>query len=155
MLSKSARLLCAQAVAASVTQLRSDQHNSPFTSIADNGNYNGDVVIVNGEGKRHGKGKMVYKQGADIHAVYEGQWVEGKRNGQGQMTFFKEFKDTTVHTIVGNWVDNLPVGKVVLTWSNGDKYDDVYFNNLERICARARVFAKTSAQTQPFRRVAI
>lgn len=46
-----------------------------FTDFGDTGTYTGDLV----EGKRHGKGKMVYDSGN----TYEGEFKDGNFDGKG------------------------------------------------------------------------
>ena len=78
-------------------------------------------------GKREGKGKMIYSKTGRIHFpaegeqisgdVYEGEWKNNIRHGQGKMTF----ENGEVYE--GQWTDDRRTGKGKMTYNT---YDGVY-----------------------------
>jgi len=71
-----------------------------------NGTYVGDIV----DGKRHGKGKYTFDNGA----VYEGDWENGLRDGTGVLT-------TSTYTYSGDFYRDRRSGDGVITYKDGTK----------------------------------
>jgi hypothetical protein len=73
-------------------------------------------------GKKHGKGKMVYVEDATHYAgeVYEGEWKDDKRDGNGKYTW----PDGDVY--VGEYKDGKRNGKGKYTVNSGSNKGDVY-----------------------------
>ena len=79
-----------------------------FIVIKNSGEYIGEIK----EGKRHGKGVMLY--GPIGGKKYNGTWVDGKRDGYGILTN----GDTLVYE--GTWVnDDERLGKGQIDFNNG------------------------------------
>lgn len=80
-----------------------------FEQWGTSGEYIGYVV----DGKRHGRGKMMYTTGD----IYDGEWHEDKRHGQGKM----RYTDGTYYD--GEWKNNLKDGKAKrYRYANGNIY---------------------------------
>jgi hypothetical protein len=62
------------------------------------------------EDKRHGKGTMIYK---NKYVVYTGDWAGDRREGFGKMTF----KEKCVYE--GQWKNNKMEGTGTFTWPRG------------------------------------
>jgi hypothetical protein len=77
--------------------------------------YEGDLK----DGKRHGKGKMIYNNGD----VYEGDWKEGKRHGKGKMIY----NEGDVYE--GEWKKGKKHGKGKMTYNEGDVYEGDWKEN--------------------------
>jgi hypothetical protein len=88
------------------------------------------------DGKRHGKGKYVYANGA----VYEGDWKDDKRHGSGNFVcangavYEGEYRADMRHGIgkyihddgavyEGNWKDHKKDGKGKCKYANGSEYE--------------------------------
>jgi hypothetical protein len=69
------------------------------------GTYYGDLQ----EGKKHGKGKMIYLSGK----IYEGEWKNGKKDGYGKMTY------ANGDVFEGEWKNNKRNGEGALTSKSG------------------------------------
>jgi hypothetical protein len=73
-------------------------------------------VIYEGEwkdGKIEGKGKMTYKNGD----IYEGEWKDGNREGQGKMNYY-----ISGNLYEGEWKDDKRHGHGKLIYSIGQEY---------------------------------
>ena len=68
---------------------------------------------VNAAGKRHGKGKLVFKSGT----TYEGDFVDGTYKGNGIMRF------ANGSTYDGEWDEGVRCGFGESTYANGDRYN--------------------------------
>eukprot|EP00756_Hemistasia_phaeocysticola_P030682 Hpha_TRINITY_DN16304_c2_g1::TRINITY_DN16304_c2_g1_i1::g.59219::m.59219 len=66
----------------------------------------------NKDGKRHGKGRMVFKYG-----VYEGEWANDKMQGHGVLHL------KTGNVYEGAFIDNKFDGLGTLRWKNGKVYE--------------------------------
>jgi hypothetical protein len=69
--------------------------------------------------KRHGVGKMIYKDGG----MYEGGYVGGKRDGQGRIQY------GTGDVYEGGWRAGLRVGRGVYKKTSGEVYSGQYLLN--------------------------
>ena len=76
------------------------------------------------DGKRHGKGKVIYSDGSS----YKGEWKEGLRDGTGTLKlrngdhYHGEFKDDIMH---GDGIYYQKDGtKIDATWNKGFKHGD-------------------------------
>ena len=67
-------------------------------------------------GKRHGKGKFVWKEEKWKGDTYDGDWVEGKKHGKGKYTY------ASGNTYDGDWTNDTRTGKGVFTYANGETY---------------------------------
>eukprot|EP00826_Nyctotherus_ovalis_P019763 TRINITY_DN1613_c0_g2_i1.p1 TRINITY_DN1613_c0_g2~~TRINITY_DN1613_c0_g2_i1.p1 ORF type:complete len:474 (-),score=97.51 TRINITY_DN1613_c0_g2_i1:133-1554(-) len=72
-------------------------------------------------GKRNGRGLMVYNTGR----VYEGDWVDDYREGKG----FEKYANG--NTYEGEYKSGKPSGKGIYTWSNGEIYDGEWKSGLK------------------------
>lgn len=80
--------------------------------------YTGEVL----NGKRHGKGKMVWRGGD----VYEGDWVNDKRTGKGRYIWGRNSK-CAGDVYEGDFVDGEPCGRGKYIWGwNTEWAGDVY-----------------------------
>lgn len=103
-----------------------------------NGKYTGERI----DGKKEGKGKFEWNDGAVYEGefsndmingqgklmipnkgTYEGYFVNGKKNGQGKYVFYND------DIYEGNWVDDKMSGKGKYTFANGDIYEGEFLNN--------------------------
>ena len=71
------------------------------------------------DGKRHGKGKMIFINGD----IYEGYWKNGFMNGNGTYTYV----DGNIYE--GDIKQNKKHGKGTLTYANGDIYEGNFIEN--------------------------
>jgi hypothetical protein len=90
--------------------------NGGETIKYDNGDvYDGEVK----DGKRHGKGKMIYSD----NMVYEGEWNDDNRKGRGKLTF----PDGSYYD--GEFKDNKMEGNGKMKFSNGVIYEGEWKNS--------------------------
>lgn len=76
--------------------------------------YTGEIV----NGKRHGKGNMIWPNGT----VYDGCWQNDLRSGKGRQVWGKDTEWAgTVYD--GDWNEDKPNGRGVATWNNGVVYE--------------------------------
>lgn len=121
------------------------QTNPVVTIETDLGTYTGEV---NGEGKPHGRGTLLYKP-SDTRDKYEGIFVDGMRDGVGILIFRNhdrlegEFQRDKVHgrakrtwtegdhpgTYDGDWVDDKMEGQGIRVWSNDNSVYKGTFKN--------------------------
>ena len=100
------------------TKLRSERLKYPYvlfedrTGGQDDGKYEGEFQGY----QRHGKGKMVYKNGD----VYDGYWKDGLLHGHGTYT-----KSGGNETYSGNYVNGVLQGKVTC-YSKSGAYEQIY-----------------------------
>lgn len=78
--------------------------------------YTGEVV----DGKRHGKGKLVWRNGD----IYEGDWRDDKRHGKGIFVW------TSGNLYEGDWRNDERHGKGKLTWKSGSCYEGDFSNGV-------------------------
>eukprot|EP01034_Spumella_vulgaris_P023774 gene23773-30039_t len=98
--------------------------------------------INTSDGKKHGKGIMLYATGD----VYEGDFVDDKKHGRGifrfaydQGSYEGEWKNNKFHgtgamrvpdcTYEGEYENGLRNGKGTMTWQNGAAYHGAYLND--------------------------
>ena len=79
------------------------------------GRYEGSLV----EGKQHGQGAFVYKDGSR----YEGSWEKGYYHGKGIMIY------KNGNRYEGDWVGGKRNGYGVFKWINGDRYEGEWRND--------------------------
>lgn len=73
---------------------------------------------TNAEGKKHGKGKIIYLDGS----MFDGNFVEDHKEGYGEY-FTKEV------TYKGEWQNGLKNGKGTLYFPNGDRVSTTFKND--------------------------
>src|ERR1700744_4151107 len=71
------------------------------------------------DGFAGGEGVLQWIVNGEPGTRLEGTFVGGKANGKGT-------KYQMGGTVEGNFVDGRPLGHVVMTWANGDKYEGDY-----------------------------
>jgi len=79
--------------------------------------YEGEIL----NGKRHGKGVMIYQSGR----YYEGDWVNDYREGKG----FEKY--SSGNSYEGQFIKGKPEGKGIYTWNNGEIYDGEWKDGLK------------------------
>ena len=79
--------------------------------------YEGDLV----NGKRHGKGLMMYKNGR----IYEGSWANDYREGKG----IEKYRNGSIYE--GDFLKGKAHGKGIYTWGNGEVYDGEWKDGLK------------------------
>lgn len=94
--------------------LRHSLANTPTLNLPE-GAYEGQVR----DGKRHGYGTMVYRDGSR----YTGNWVEGKRHGLGIMVY----NDGSIYG--GDWIDDKRHGKGIIISRNNESYSGTWVND--------------------------
>jgi hypothetical protein len=85
-----------------------------FNRVSYNGNFK--------DGKRSGKGKLVWKDGSK----YMGDFEKDLRNGFGVYTYSKEDAEDCYE---GHWKDQKKSGKGRLIWKNGTRQEGIFLND--------------------------
>ncbi|ELR19495.1 protein kinase domain containing protein [Acanthamoeba castellanii str. Neff] len=75
------------------------------------------IGSLDGKGRRHGRGAMVFKDG-----TYEGDWRHGKQTGVGTYVW------TSGSRYQGEWLDGRFEGKGTYTWPSGATYTGQWKN---------------------------
>jgi hypothetical protein len=70
-------------------------------------------------GKRHGKGKFTFEDGA----IYTGEWENDERHGKGIYIY----KNGDIYE--GEWKDNKRHGKGIYKWKGGDFFEGEWRND--------------------------
>ncbi len=71
--------------------------------------YDGDLI----DGKKNGKGKMIYTNGS----IYDGEWKDDQKNGKGKMTY------SNGAYYEGEWKDDKKNGQGQNTYKDGSSYE--------------------------------